>query len=340
MVIVMSTDAAEQDVQQVLDRLGEHGCRGELTVGVERTIITVVGPRPAALQEEIRTLPHVESVVLLSKSYERAGRESQPEGTVVAIGEARVGDGGIAIVAGPGAVESQAELLALAQSLKERGVTLLRGGAMRPSQSPYAFRGLGEEGLRYLAEAGGASGLGVVSEVPSVDNVAIVAAYVDVLEIGPFNMHNHGLLEAAAATGKPILLHRGLSATVDEWLLSAEYVLNAGNPQVILCESGIRTFDPTTPATLDVSAVPVLKELTHLPVIVDPAHSAGRADLVAPLALAAVAAGADGLAIHVHPQPGHALVDGAQSLGPEPYGELITRLRTLAAALERPLCFA
>jgi 3-deoxy-7-phosphoheptulonate synthase len=248
-----------------------------------------------------------------------------------------VGGGGLVIRAGPAAVETGGDPSALAASLKERGVSLLWGGAMRPGQSPYAFRGTGEEGLRCLAAAGKAAGLSVVSEVPSVAEVGLIASYVDALEIGPFNMRNFGLLEAAAATDMPILLHRGLSATIDEWLLSAEHVLHAGNDRVVLCESGIRSYDGATSATLDVSAVPVLKELTHLPVLVNPARGTGRADLVERLALAAIAAGADGLAIEVHSQPGQALVDGSQSLPLDPYGEMVRRVEVLALALDRPL---
>lgn len=337
MVIVMSTEAAQADVERVLARLEASGCRGELTVGVERTIVTVVGPETPELPQEMRTLPQVESVVQLGKSYKLASREPAQPASTFEVGGVRVGGEGLVVMAGPGAVAAGEDLGALAAALKARGVSLLWGGAMRPGQSPYAFRGTGEQGLQQLATAGAAAGLGVVSEVPSVAEVETIAKYVDVLEIGPFNMRNFGLLEAAAATDRAVLLHRGLSATIDEWLLSAEHVLHAGNERVMLCESGIRSFDPSTPAVLDLSAVAVLKDRTHLPVLVDPARGAGRADLVGRLALAAVAAGADGLAIEVHPTPGQALVDGAQSLSLEPYGELVGRVELLGRALGRPL---
>ncbi len=337
MVIVMSTEAAQADVERVLASLEEHGCHGELTVGVERTIVTVVGPQAPELPQEMRTLPRVDSVVQLGKSYKLASKDPARAASSVEIGSVCVSEGSLTIMAGPGAVEEGHDLEALAVSLRAQGVSLLWGGAMRPGQSPYAFRGAGEEGLQRLAAAGEAAGLAVVSEVPSVAEVATIAPYVDVIEIGPFNMQNFGLLEAAAETGRAILLHRGLSATVDEWLLSAEHVLHAGNEQLVLCESGIRSYDSSTPATLDLSAIPVLKGLTHLPVLVDPARGAGRADLVERLALAAVAAGADGLAIEVHPAPSQALVDGAQSLALQQYGELVQRLDLLAQALGRPL---
>ena len=337
MVIVMSAGAAQADIDRVLAHLEQSGCRGELTVGVERTIVTVLGPETPELQEEMRTLPLVESVVQLGKSYKLASLDPERQSSTVKVGNVRVGGGGLVIMAGPAAVETGGDPSALAASLKERGVSLLWGGAMRPGQSPYAFRGTGEEGLRCLAAAGKAAGLSVVSEVPSVAEVGLIASYVDALEIGPFNMRNFGLLEAAAATDMPILLHRGLSATIDEWLLSAEHVLHAGNDRVVLCESGIRSYDGATSATLDVSAVPVLKELTHLPVLVNPARGTGRADLVERLALAAIAAGADGLAIEVHSQPGQALVDGSQSLPLDPYGEMVRRVEVLALALDRPL---
>lgn len=337
MVIVMTASAGPADIQRVLARLKDHGCRGELTVGVERTIITVVGPRPPALQDDVRVLPQVESVVLLGKSYKLASRESKPEGTVVALNGARLGQGSVVLVGGPGCVESREQLLPLAATLRALGVSLISGGAMRPDQSPYAFRGLGERGLQLLAEAREQTGLPVASEVPTAHDVPTVAAYVDVLEIGPSNMSNFGLLEAAAATGKPIILHRAFSATLDDWLLSAEHILYTGNDRVILCESGIRTYEPSTTTTADLSAVPLLKRLTHLPVIVDPARSAGQAALVAPLALAAVAAGADGVLLEIHPTPDQALVDGAQSLSPAQVEALLVPLQRLATALGRPL---
>lgn len=335
MVIVMSTGATRADVQQVLDRLVEQGCRGELTVGVERTIITVVGSISPALQEDVRVLPQVDRVVPIGKPYRLASRLSNPAGTVVQVGPVAFGDGGIAVLAGPGVVESAEQMAAVTALLKREGGALLWGGALRSGHSPYAFGGLGAEGLQHLAAARNASGLPVVREVATAGEIALVAGEVDLLEIGASNMRNYGLLESAARSGKPILLHREISATIDEWLLSAEHILAAGNRQVVLCESGIRSYDPATALVADLSAVPILKKLTHLPVVVDPSHGAGRADLVTPLALAALAAGADGLAVQVHPHPEHALADGPQSMNPEQYGALMARLGTLAAALGR-----
>ena len=249
MVIVMGTAATKGDVQRVLDRLVEYNCRGELTVGVERTIITVVGPKTPALQEDVRVLPEVDSVVLLSKSYELAGRESKDEGSVVTIDGVSLGGETLAIIAGPGTVESATQIETLAAELRQSGANMLMGGTMTPDQSPYAFRGLGEEGLQYLAQARETTGLRVVNEVVNVSQLETVARYADVLEIGAYNMRNFGLLEAAAATAKPIILRRGLSATIDDWLLSAEHILYAGNERVILCESGIRTYEATMPST-------------------------------------------------------------------------------------------
>lgn len=340
MVIVMGTAATDGDIQRVLERLTEYDCRGELTVGVERTIITVLGPKIPALQEDVRVLPGVENVVLLSKSYELAGRESKPDGSVVTIDGVSFGGETLAIIAGPGTVESAAQIETLAGELRQAGADMLMGGTMTPDQSPYAFRGLGEEGLQYLAQAREATGLLVVNEVVNVAQLETVARYADVLEIGAYNMRNFGLLEVAAATAKPIILRRGLSATIDDWLLSAEHILHAGNERVILCESGIRTYESTMPSTTDVSAVPMLKRMTHLPVIVDPAHSAGDASLVGPLALAAVAAGVDGLMLSVHDNPDRALADGPQSLTPDRFHALLASIAALAPTVGRQLVTA
>jgi 3-deoxy-7-phosphoheptulonate synthase len=337
MVIVMSTDAGDADVQAVLARLTEQNCRGELTVGVERTIITVVGPSTSVLEDDVRSLAKVDSVVRLEKSYKLASRESQPDGTRVRFGSVEVGGGEIVVVAGPGSVESVEQIDALAPLLRDGGAVAITGATMRPDQSPYAFPGLGEDGLRMLASAAQAAGLAVINEAPSVDRVETVAQYADVIEIGPYNMRNYGLLEAVAATGKPALLRRDLAGTLDDWLLSAEHILFKGNDQVILCESGIRTFEHATTTTTDISAVPMLKSMTHLPVFVDPAYSSGASALVAPLALAAVAAGADGLVLAVHASPERAMVDGPQSLTPGAFTDLMQRIQPLAQVQGRSL---
>ena len=337
MVIVMAPDATEADIQRVLARLAEENCRGELTIGVERTIITVVGPSTPALGDDVRILDHVDSVVRLEKSYKLAGLDSNPQGTRVTVGEIEVGGPDLLLIAGPGSVESAEQIAELAPILAQGGAGAITGATMRPDQSPYAFQGLGEEGLRHLAEAGAQEGLPVVNEAPNVSAVATVAEYAGVIEIGPYNMRNFGLLEAVAATGKPVLLRRDLAATFDDWLLSAEHILLKGNAQVILCESGIRTYEHATNTTTDISAVPMLKSLTHLPVVVDPAYSSGDARLVAPLALAAIAAGADGLVLQVHAHPDHALVDGPQSLAPESFSAVVEQIRPLAQTLNRRL---
>ena len=341
MVIVMRADATTADIQHVLDRLQEQGCRGELTVGVERTIITVVGPATPALQEDVRVLPQVVDVVLLGKSYDLAGRDSHPAGSVVPLGgddaSAVIGGERFAIIAGPGAVESAEQLDALGPALRQGGAVALMGGSLRAGHSPYAFTGLGEVGLQHLAAAGAALRLPIIEEAPDVAALEVVDRYADVLEIGPFNMTNFGLLKAVAATGKPVILRRALSATLDEWLLSAERILLAGNPNVVLCESGIRTYETATSHTLDLSAIPALKRLTHLPVIADPSRGCGQAGLVADLAVAAAAAGADGVMIEVHPNPERALADGPQSLDPEQFLRLSHRLAALAPVMGRTL---
>jgi len=337
-VIVMGANATPADIDHVLARLQEQGCRGERTVGVERTIITVVGPATPALQEDVRLLPHVVGVVLLGKSYDRASLDSHPEPTTVRIGDAAlIGGEQLALIVGPGAVESAAQLSALAPALRQGRATVLMGGALRPAQSPYAFTGLGEDGLRHLAAARQATGLPILEQVPDIAALETVARYADALEIGAHSMTNFGLLEAVAATGKPILLRRGLSATLDEWLLSAERILLAGNPNVVLCEAGIRTYETATSLTPDISAIPALKRLTHLPVLADPARASGRAELVPDLALAAIAAGADGLILELHPNPDRALADGPQSLTPDQFVALSARIAALAPAVGRSL---
>ena len=342
MVIVMGTNATQADIDLVLARLAEQGCRGELTVGVERTIITVVGPTTPALQEDVRVLAHVVDVVLLGKSYDLAGLDSRPQGTSRrhrrrgAVGRDRRRAVGDHRRAGHGRVGGAARGAGRSPAAGRRRAALM-GGSLRPGQSPYAFTGLGEEGLRHLAAAREATGLPVVEEAPDSASLPMVAGYADALEIGSHGMTNFGLLEAVAATGKPVILRRGFSATLDEWLLSAERILLAGNPHVVLCEAGIRTYETATSHTPDLSAIPALKRLTHLPVIADPSRACGQADLVPDLAVAAVAAGADGLVLEVHPNPDHALADGAQSLSPEAFLALSARLAALAPAVGRRL---
>ena len=341
MVIVMGTDASQADIDHILARLAEQDCRGELTVGVERTIITVVGPASPALQEDMRLLPHVVDVVRLGKSYDRAGLDSHPDPSLIQIGSgdatATIGSERLTLIVGPGAVESAQQLQDLGPALRDGGAAVLMGGALRPDQSPYAFTGLGEEGLRHLAAARQAASLPVLEQVPDIASLEIVARYADALEIGAHSMTNFGLLEAVAATGKPVILRRGISATLDEWLLSTERIMLAGNPNVVLCESGIRTYETATSRTPDISAIPALKRLTHLPVLSDPARASGQAGLVPDLAMAAIAAGADGLILELHPNPDRALADGPQSLTAAQFIALSRRIATLAPILGRSL---
>ncbi|WP_279221019.1 3-deoxy-7-phosphoheptulonate synthase [Desulfofundulus salinus] len=277
--------------------------------------------------KEVRTLP----------SYELVGRERQPQNTVIDLKTCRLGDGQVVIIAGPCAVESEEQMLGLARTLKEMGVHILRGGAFKPRTSPYSFQGLGEEGLRILARARELTGLPVVTEVTDVRYLDMVLKYTDILQIGSRNMQNFDLLREVGRVQHPVLLKRGFAATIEEWLLAAEYILAGGNHKVILCERGIRTFETYTRNTLDINAIPAVKELSHLPVIADPSHGTGRRSLVAPVAKAAVAAGADGLMLEVHPCPQEALSDGPQSLFPEQLGRLMAELRPLAESLGRRL---
>jgi 3-deoxy-7-phosphoheptulonate synthase len=277
--------------------------------------------------KEVCTLP----------AYELAGREHQPQNTVIDLKTCRLGDGQVVIIAGPCAVESEEQMLGLARTLKEMGVHILRGGAFKPRTSPYSFQGLGEEGLRILARARDLTGLPVVTEVTDVRYLDLVLKYTDILQIGSRNMQNFDLLREAGRVQHPVLLKRGFAATIEEWLLAAEYILAGGNHKVILCERGIRTFETYTRNTLDINAIPAVKELSHLPVIADPSHGTGRRSLVAPVAKAAVAAGADGLMLEVHPCPQEALSDGSQSLFPEQLGRLMAELRPLAESLGRRL---
>ncbi|AEG15413.1 MULTISPECIES: 3-deoxy-7-phosphoheptulonate synthase [Desulfofundulus] len=270
-------------------------------------------------------------------AYELAGREHQPQNTVIDLKTCRLGDGQVVIIAGPCAVESEEQMLGLARTLKEMGVHILRGGAFKPRTSPYSFQGLGEEGLRILARARDLTGLPVVTEVTDVRYLDLVLKYTDILQIGSRNMQNFDLLREAGRVQHPVLLKRGFAATIEEWLLAAEYILAGGNHKVILCERGIRTFETYTRNTLDINAIPAVKELSHLPVIADPSHGTGRRSLVAPVAKAAVAAGADGLMLEVHPCPQEALSDGSQSLFPEQLGRLMAELRPLAESLGRRL---
>ncbi len=340
MIVVMKKGASEQDVQGLVARIQEQGFRAHLSRGEERTIVGVVGDdRKVADEGMFETLPGVAECVRVLKPYKLASRDFHPQDTLVKIGAGQgaveVGGERVVVMAGPCAVESLEQVQAVAEVARKAGAAMLRGGAFKPRSSPYSFQGLGEEGLKILARAREATGLPVVTEVMTPEAVPLVEAWSDCLQIGARNMQNYNLLQACGKATKPVMLKRGLSGTIEELLMAAEYILASGNPGVILCERGIRTYERATRNTLDLSAVPVLKELSHLPVVVDPSHGTGKRSLVAPMALAAVAAGADGLIVEVHPDPPRALSDGPQSLTPAMFAELMPRLQAVARAIGR-----
>ncbi len=337
MIVVMNSRATEDQIQAVVRRLGELGFRANISRGVERTVIGVIGQVYPSLKDQLEILPGVEQVLRVTKPYKLASREFQPVDTRFEVGGVTIGGDGVVIIAGPCSVESREQLLKTAHAVKAAGAHILRGGAFKPRTSPYSFRGLGVQALRWLAEAREDTGLPVITEVLSPEDVPLVAEYADILQIGARNMQNFPLLEAAGRSGKPVMVKRGMAATIEEWLLSAEYVLNQGNKQVILCERGIRTFETYTRNTLDVAAIPVVRKLSHLPVFADPSHGTGHRDLVEPLALAAVAAGAHGLMVEVHPNPEEALSDGMQSLTCENFADLVPKVERVAAAVGRRL---
>lgn len=337
MMLVMKMDATPQQIQQAVAFIQEMGLAAHLSQGQERTVIGVVGLTHSILPEQFMQVPGVERVVRISRPYKIASREFIPRDSSFALDGVRIGERGVVLIAGPCSVEDRAQLLETAHAVREAGAHALRGGAFKPRTSPYTFQGLGEEGLELLAEARAQTGLPVVTEVMSPEQVPLVARYADVLQIGARNMQNYALLHAAGASQHPVLLKRGMSATVEELLMSAEYILSHGNRRVILCERGIRTFETATRNTTDINAVPVLKALTHLPVIVDPSHGTGYTQYVPAVARAAIAAGADGLIVEVHPRPESALSDGAQSLRPEQFADLVRQIRRIAEAVDRTL---
>lgn len=338
MIVIMQSNATEEQIGTVLARLSEYDLRGHLSQGEERTIIGVVGAAiPPTLPEQLEVLDGVQGTVRITRPYKLVAREFHPSNTVVNVNGVTVGGHSCAVIAGPCSVESEEQIVETAHAVRAAGATMLRGGAFKPRTSPYAFRGLGEEGLRMLATARAETGLPIVTEVMTPADVDLVARYANVLQIGARNMQNYQLLEEAGRSDMPVLLKRGLSATFEEWLLSAEYVVAQGNPNVILCERGIRTFETATRNTMDLNAVALAKRRSHLPVIADPSHGTGKWYLVAPLALAAIAAGADGLIIEVHPDPDRARSDGSQSLNVENFGALMRQLSLVVAAMDRTL---
>ena len=330
MVVIMNADATQADIEGVISAIEEKGLEAKVMEGAHQKIVGVIGDKTKLAATPLDAMHGVETTVAISKSYKRASREFHPASTVVDIRGIKIGDGTPVVMAGPCAVESREQLLETAQFVKEGGAQFIRGGAYKPRTSPYAFQGLEEEGLKYLAEAREKTGLAVVTEVTVVEAVDTVAAYADLLQVGARNMQNFGLLKAVGRAGKPVMLKRGLAATIDEWLNAAEYIMNEGNPNVILCERGIRTYETYTRNTFDISAIPAIKHLSHLPIIADPSHGTGKWRMIKPVSLASIAAGADGLIIEVHPNPARALSDGPQSLTPENYRDLMASVQKLS----------
>ena len=337
MIIVLKTNATKKQIHHLVEKIKSLGLKPMLSEGTERTIIGVIGSEDVLRVQPLEVFPGVEKVMPVLKPYKLVSREFKPESSLVSIDGLKVGGKQIMIMAGPCSVESREMLVHTAKAVKKAGARILRGGAFKPRTSPYSFQGLGEEGLRYLREVADSVGMKIVTELMDTRDTELVSHYSDVIQIGARNMQNFNLLKEAGLSRKPVLLKRGLSATITEFLLAAEYILAQGNFNVMLCERGIRAFEDQTRFTLDLGAVPVIKKLSHLPVVVDPSHAMGQWELVGPMAKAAVAAGADGLIIEVHPNPETALCDGQQSLLPERFAALMQDLKKVALAVGRTL---
>ena len=330
MVVIMKREFTPEQLEAAVHTMEEGGVKVMVSKGAETTILGAEGNAEHIDQEKLSLLPGVERVMRVTEPYKKANRKYHPEDTVIELSNGRsVGGNRLAVIAGPCSVESEAQIVGVAQAVKASGAAALRGGAFKPRTSPYAFQGMGNDGIRLLQEAKEATGLPIVTEIMSTDNVEMFEMCVDVIQVGARNMQNFDLLKQLGKTSKPILLKRGLSSTIQELLMSAEYIMAGGNERVMLCERGIRTFETATRNTLDLSCIPVLKSLTHLPVIIDPSHATGVAKLVPPMAMAAVAAGADGLIIEVHNDPPHAACDGQQSLTPQAFDELVQGIEKL-----------
>jgi 3-deoxy-7-phosphoheptulonate synthase len=336
-IIVVRPDATDEQVAHIIKKIKDHGLQAHVSRGTERTIIGAIGDEAVLRSLPLEAIPGVEKALPILKPFKLASLEFRKEKTVINVRGQEVGGARIAVMAGPCAVENKALLFDIAKEVKGAGANFMRGGAFKPRTSPYAFQGLEEEGLKYLAEARDRTGLPVVTEVMDPRDIELIVKYADVLQIGARNMQNFRLLKEVGMCRKPVLLKRGISATIKEWLMSAEYIMSGGNHEVILCERGIRTYETATRNTLDLAAVPVLKQLTHLPIIVDPSHAMGKWDLVAPMAKAAVASGADGLIIEVHSNPEEALCDGEQSLKPGNFRQLMDEIRQIAKAVGREI---
>lgn len=336
MIIVMKQGAAQAEVESVVKRVEELGYKVHLSRGEARTIIGIIGADEHKLQQEtFEVMDGVEKTMRVMQPFKMASRDFAPSNTVIDVNGVKIGGDRIAIMAGPCSVEGREMIIETAHMVKEAGATILRGGAFKPRSSPYSFQGMGAEGLKYLAEAREQTGLPIITEVMSVDEIELVGEYTDIFQVGARNNQNYSLLKALGKTNKPVFLKRGISGTINELLMGAEYIMAGGNMQVMICERGIRTYETATRNTFDVNAVPLLKQLTHLPVCADPAHGTGMAKLVPAISKAAVAAGADVLMLEVHPDPSRAWSDGAQSLNPQQFAQLVAELKPIAAAVGR-----
>ena len=337
MMIVMKKGASTAQIANVTARIEQMGCQAHISQGEERTIVGVIGNGRPLNREQLELLDGVEKTMTITKPFKRASREFHPRDTIVSVDGVNIGEQQLVVMAGPCTVESLDQMLETAHAVKEHGAKVLRGGAYKPRTSPYSFQGLGEEGLRILGKVREETGLRIVTEVMDPELVPLVTTYADILQIGARNMQNFALLHAVGKAHRPVLLKRGMMSTIEELLMAAEYILSHGNDRVILCERGIRTFESYTRNTLDISAVPILKQLSHLPVIVDPSHATGKWELVEPVSRAAIAVGADGLIVEVHAHPEEALSDGAQSLKPKRFATLMRNLKPIAEAVGRTL---
>lgn len=337
MIVIMKMGATEEEVRAVSERIESLGFKSHVVTGDQLTIVAAIGDQQLPEPRTLERMEGVSKITYVMKPFKLASRDFKAKDTVIPLNGTRIGGQKITIMAGPCSVEGRSQMVDIAHELKEAGVHILRGGAFKPRTSPYSFQGLGIEGLEILAEVREQTGLAIVTEVMGAEQVPVVAQYADILQVGTRNMQNFNLLHAVGESGRPVLLKRGMMSTIEELLMSAEYILSHKNYQVILCERGIRTFETATRNTLDLSAVPVLKNLSHLPVIVDPSHGTGHWELVPAMSRSAIAAGADGLMIEVHPDPEHAVSDGAQSLKPERFSQLMEQLKAIAEAVGRSI---
>ncbi|MBK5093568.1 MAG: 3-deoxy-7-phosphoheptulonate synthase [Actinobacteria bacterium] len=337
MIIVMSTGATEKQIKSVIDKVHSYGLRTHPIYGVRKTVIGVIGDNKTVVVESMSGMPGVESIIPILQPYKFAGREAHPDDSVIELDGVRIGGREVVVIAGPCAVEGREQLMGIARRVKKSGASLLRGGAYKPRTSPYSFQGLGEEALKLLAEAREETGLLVITEVTDPRNVDLVGQYADILQVGARNMQNFVLLTEVGMSGHPVMLKRGPSSTITDLLLAAEYVIIEGNRDIILCERGITTFESYTRNTLDLSAVPAIKHVSHLPVVVDPSHATGKSHLVEPMCLAAIASGADGLMVEVHPDPDQALCDGPQALTLDGFDRMMDKIKAIADIVGREI---